>query len=1645
MPGSNIISIRNAKENNLRSVSLDIPKNNLIVVTGVSGSGKSSLVFDVINKAAESQYLGSFSTYAHQFLGKLRHPDVELVEGLSPSISIDQHSAQNNPRSTVGTLTGIYDHLRLLFARCGKYPYGVAPFRIDRSLFSFNSPSGACPACKGLGIEDRLDPDLLVADASRSIRDRALVITAPNGYIIYSQVTMDVLNQVCNAEGFDVDIPWQNLTSEQKKIVLYGSDKIEIPFGKHTLESRMRWSGITAKPRENGLYEGIIPIMEEILKRDRNKNILRFVRSGTCSVCKGSRLNDKALSIRIGDLNIADLSSLQIDHLEHVLIQINSGNETRQTASTIIDPSLKKIKVLRELGLGYLTLNHEAGTISGGEYQRLRLAVQAGTGLRNVLYLFDEPSIGLHPRDTKKVLTILKELRNQGNTVIVVEHDEAFIHAADWIIDIGPGAGIHGGEVLQNIPVSKIRELPDEVIRKSRTLSFLTGIEKLEVPDQRRKGDGFLRITGASANNLKNIEVCFKLKTLNAVSGVSGAGKSTLVQNILGNFLRKTIQGSTDIPGKYSSITGWEPVKKVIVIDQSPIGRTPRSNPATYTGLFDSIRDLFTGLPMAKERSYKKGRFSFNTPGGRCEACEGSGYQEIGMHFMGNVEILCETCEGRRFDNETLEVRYKGKNISEVLDLFISEAKVFFSDQSKILRFLTTMYDLGLGYLKLGQRSSTLSGGEAQRIKLATELAKPGSDHTLYILDEPTTGLHQADVSKLLLALNNLVEQGNTVLMIEHHPGLLAAADHIVDLGPESGDAGGFVVATGTPEQIMENDKSWTGKALKSYFAGPVDTTPIVTDQERMEQSEPAAIHFNGITTHNLKNIDVTIPHNQVTVLTGVSGSGKSSLAFDTLFAEGKNRFMESFSTYARSQIGMKEKPDFDEVSGLTPVLAIDQRTISDNPRSTVGTITGIYDLYRLLYSRIGYSAMDTEAVHSSLFSFNHQQGACPACDGLGSRTVCDPDKLVTYPEKSLLAGALDGTKTGKFYGEPYGQYIATLRTVGEKHGIDFSCSWSALSPEHKKIAMYGTGDEKYEVSWQYKRGERTGEHRFSGIWQGFAGLVNEEYDRKHADHRGKDMLPLMRQDACVECMGMRLCKKALSYHILGINIATLSSFSVSDSIRFFERFKKEATGPEKIIGDQLVSTILEKFHFISGMGLPYLSVDRIASTLSGGEAQRIKLAGQLGSGLTGITYILDEPTTGLHPSDVKRLMGMIGLLKEQGNTVVIVEHDRDVILSADQVIDLGPGAGQNGGHVIATGSPEEISKNPESVTGQCMSLPFRLQGSKRQLKEGIQIKNAFANNLKGFDLGIPSGGIVAITGVSGSGKSTLLSDVIQSSYILNRPTGCSFIEGLDKFTRIIATDQKSSFSSSTGTPATYSGIFDRIRELFAGTSSAKAMNLGKNHFSFAGKEGRCETCQGMGKTRISMDFLPDIWNICESCNGQRYREEILSCRYHGKNIADILQMNATEALPFFSNHEPIVKSLSLLEQVGLGYLKLGQSLDTLSGGEAQRLTLASALMEARKGQMLYLFEEPSTGLHFLDIRYLLKIFNQLADNGHTILVIEHDLQIISEADWVIDLGPEGGDKGGQIVASGKVTDIIHNTESVTGKFLQAYISNSLI
>ena len=675
--------------------------------------------------------------------------------------------------------------------------------------------------------------------------------------------------------------------------------------------------------------------------------------------------------------------------------------------------------------------------------------------------------------------------------------------------------------------------------------------------------------------------------------------------------------------------------------------------------------------------------------------------------------------------------------------------------------------------------------------------------------------------------------------------------------------------------------------------------------------------------------------------------------------------------------------------------------------------------------------------ISSSLFSFNHQHGACPDCDGLGSKTVCDPEKLITHPGRSLVDGAMDGTKTGKFYGDPFGQYMATLKAAGDQHGFDFLQPWNELSAEAKSCALNGTDEEIYDVTWQFRRDNRTGEHHFKGPWIGLANLVNEEYNRKHADHRGESMMALMKPVCCPSCQGSRLREEALGYIIRGNNIAEVSKLSVASAMVFFESLlPHDAGNPVSAVAVPLIGEILCKLGFLSGLGLSYLTIDRIASTLSGGEAQRIKLAGQLGSGLTGLTYVLDEPTIGLHPRDTGKLMTLIRSLQEAGNTIIIVEHDREVILGADHVIDMGPGAGKNGGTIVASGTPREVTGNPDSVTGPYLSAdynylsgdspvndliirksPNSISGPHRALKPGISIKNAFANNLKGFNLEIPSAGIIAITGVSGSGKSTLMFDVILASHENHKPAGCLSIEGFDQFERIVSVHQRTGFSSPLATPATFTGIFDRIRDLYAAMPESKQAGFSKNSFSYLNKDGRCPECEGTGQIKISMDFLSDVQMVCEKCQGKRYRAEILSCRLDGKNIAEILEMTAIEAEQFFPGRKQLTQQLQMLQKVGLGYLQLGQSLSTLSGGESQRLALAAELMNPGKGSTLYLFEEPSTGLHFRDIEYLLTLFHQLADQGNTLLVIEHDPMIIAQADHIIELGPEGGDQGGYLVS----------------------------
>ncbi|MCF8228347.1 MAG: excinuclease ABC subunit UvrA [Bacteroidales bacterium] len=1633
MPAQAKIKIVKASENNLKNISLEIPKYKLVVVTGVSGSGKSSLVYDVIFREAENRYMSSFSSHARQFMGKMKRPDVEKIEGLSPAIAVNQKSVVKNPRSTVGTLTGIYDYLRLIFARMGKPAQKYYNLKIDRNLFSFNHPSGACENCKGLGVEDRIDPDLLIADPGKSLRQGALVITTPSGYIIYSQVTMDVLNQVCKAEGFNVDIPWQDLTQDEQNIVLYGSDKIEVPFGKHTLESRMRWSGITAKPRDMGYYKGILPVMEDILKRDRNKNILRFTRSEICPVCQGSRLNEKAMSVIWQGKNIAEFASMDLNLLGNELSAIKKDNPVAEASNLIIDKILERISLLNKLGVSYLSPARVSTTLSGGEAQRLRLATQVNSGLREVLYVFDEPSIGLHPTENRKMIEVLKALRDKGNTVVVVEHEDDFISHADHIIDIGPEAGLRGGEILIN---NAVADLKHQKVR-SKTLDFLKGRNSFSLSEKKLKDSGSLIIEGAREHNLRNIDVHFKKGELNLVCGVSGAGKSSLVENILGRFMQRALHGSRIRPGKFKKIYGWENIKKVVSIDQSPIGRTPRSNPATYTKLFDLVRELFAGQTAAKERGWGKGRFSFNVKGGRCETCQGAGYQQVGMHFMGNVEIICEQCNGMRFNRETLEIQYREKNIYEILELSVEEAISFFANEKKLLRILHTLDDLGLGYIKLGQRSTTLSGGEAQRVKLASELSRASSLHTLYLLDEPTTGLHNADVKVLLKSLQNLVKKQNTVILIEHHLGLIASADHIVDLGPGSGKEGGRLVASGRPEEVMENPESLSGKALKEFLQ---HDSSFTADKNKILQKKPY-IDLQGLKTNNLKNIALRIPHQKLNVLTGISGSGKSSLAFDTLYAEGRNRFLESYSAYVRNRIGMISSADFDEINGLTPTMAIKRMSMRGMSRSTVGTITGIYELYRLLFARIATSATGKEKAYASMFSFNHEQGACQHCDGLGYTMVCDSRKLITNPERPLIAGAMDGTKTGGFYGDPFGQYVHTLVAAGKERNIDFSEPWNELSAMARNIAMQGTGDKIYKVNWKYKRGKRSGEHHFEGKWPGFEKLVEAEYVRKHQDQRGEQMMRVMKKEQCHACKGARLNERALSYEILHTNIAGLSRLTMRDAISFFRSFDKKITEASTLkISKQLREEILRKLEYLCRLGLEYLQISREAESLSGGEAQRLRLAAQLTNGLTGMTYVLDEPSIGLHASDLDELISILHELKEMGNTLLVVEHDPKIIMQADHLIEMGPGAGRAGGEIIASGKLQEVRENPQSLAARYLHAEFQPPPGKLLSFPGIRIKEAFANNLDIPELQIPLGGIVGITGVSGSGKSSLLFKVISASARNRQPEGCLQIEGLESFTQVLEVTQTALITSHTSNAATITGIFDRIREMFAKTEQAREQKLKKSHFSFNTKGGRCENCQGKGYINISLDFLTDVTVLCEECKGKRYQDNTLQCKIHGKNIHEVLEMTIREAAAFFKSQGKIEDALQLLQEVGLGYIQLGQPTESLSGGETQRLKIARELMKQEKGKKLFLFDEPGTGLHAADIVVLMKLFRKLLASGHSIMLIEHDPGIIAQCHWVIDLGPAGGDRGGKVIGEGKPTEIALNSNSLTGKVIKDYL-----
>ena len=1630
---------------------------------------------------------------------------------------------------------------------------GVNATEPTPQLFSFNNPQGMCPTCRGVGTQVVMDIRRVVPDDRLCVMDGAIApLGAPR-----NRWKMHYYEGVLKRHGADLRTPWRDIPEKGREELLYGVRE------RITFEWK-RQNGSVKRHRDT--FGGILPPLERRYLESRNPVTRRrfgpYMHTGTCPDCKGARLRPEALAVEIQGKSLPEVSALSVEQTHAFFSSLTLTPVQEKIAEDALKEIAGRLKFLLDVGLDYLTLDRTAPTLSGGEAQRIRLAGQIGSGLVGVTYVLDEPSIGLHHRDNRRLLDALCHLRDTGNTVIVVEHDEETMVRADRVVDFGPGPGHLGGEVVAEGTWRKVART-----RRSVTGAYLSGKRSIPIPERRALNGKWLGIQGARQNNLKDVDVQIPLGVMTCVTGVSGSGKSSLINDILYLALARDLNRAETEPGVYRQILGTEHLDKVIEIDQQPIGRTPRSNPATYTGAFDPIRALFADLPDARVRGYKPGRFSFNVKGGRCEACQGNGANQVEMDFLADVWVTCPVCEGRRFNRETLDVRFKGASVADVLEMEVEEACALFANVPAVHRVLQVLVDVGMGYVHLGQPAPTLSGGEAQRVKLAKELCRKATGRTLYILDEPTTGLHFADIQNLLNVLHRLTDLGNSVVVIEHNLDVVKTADWVIDLGPEGGERGGEVLAEGTPEHVAAEEGSSTGQALKEALNGRPETKGKAGDGRRRNGRSRRAglireIEVFGARENNLKDVDARIPREKFTVISGVSGSGKSSLALDTVYAEGQRRYVESLSAYARQFLGQMQKPKVDRVVGLSPAIAIEQKAASKNPRSTVGTVTEVYDYLRALFALLGdvycpdcgilagaqssqeivdrvlqmpqgrrlyllapqesgrgedygtlierarregylrgrldgkvfrleqppeidyrqthrlevlvdrvtLSARGRKRIADSVekaldlsggivvvaspddveetrfsqhlscaacgrsfdeatprrLSFNHPEGWCPTCEGLGTQRGMGKNTLIPDPKKTLADGAV--TAWGRLDSGPLAEMI---RAVGRAAGFDLETPFNEMPGKAQELLLYGLGskwvDGPGSLRFQYK-----------GIFATVEELVR--LSRRFRQEMGE----LVQDVPCPSCRGRRLKPESTAVRLRGQTLPETVDMPVAEVRRWFDDM---ALAPrEQEAAGEVLHEVRSRLRFLDEVGLGYLTLSRRAPTLSGGEAQRIRLASQIGSGLTGVLYVLDEPTIGLHQRDNQRLLGALTRLRDLGNTLLVVEHDRDTLEAADHIIDFGPGAGTQGGQLVAAGTPRRLSARNGSLTARYLmdKLAIEVPDARRKTDRGeLVVAGARQHNLKNLTVPFPLGTFTCVTGVSGSGKSSLVNDVLHGALAarVNKVRKAwgehDEVRGLEQIDKVISIDQTPIGFSPRSNPATYVKVFDAIRTLYRQHPEAKVRGFKAGHFSFNNKKGRCGGCHGLGSRCIEMHFLPDVWVTCEVCGGKRYNRDVLGVLYRGRSIADVLDMTVAEALAHFANVPAIRRPLQTLDDVGLGYMKLGQGSTTLSGGEAQRVKLARELSRPSTGRTVYLLDEPTTGLHFADIRKLLEVLNRLVDQGNTVIVIEHNLDVIKTADWVIDLGPEGGDEGGYLVAVGTPEDVAKVEASHTGRFLR--------
>jgi excinuclease ABC subunit A len=1846
------IRLRGVRQNNLKGFDLDVPLGRYVVVTGLSGAGKSSLVFETLHAEGQRRYVETFSAYTRQFLELLDKPRVDSIENIRPSIAIEQTNTVKSSRSTVGTMTELTDFFKVWFshaaecfdpetgekveddnpqtvwrktlqaspqgqvlvtfevakpdnlawseilaslknqayvrvlaaqsnatdlalhrvddlladpgalsgtgrlhvvqdrlrvepasmarfleavetamhfgrgevrifggdplAELGHYSRGLHSPKSGRKfrpatppLFSFNSPLGACPLCRGFGRVIEIDYRLAIPDPSLSIDDGA--IRCWEG-AVYSS-SKDDLRVFAKRLRIPTHVPFEKLSPEQRSFVVDGEPGYGSENGK---EWPKYWYGV----------KGFFRWLEKTTYKMHVRVFLsRYRAYNTCPACRGARLQPEALCWKWRGSSLPELYALPVDTLFN-LISASRPSPGDRHAELAYDSILTRLRYLREVGLGYLTPDRPSRTLSGGEVERVNLTGCLGTSLVDTLFVMDEPSVGLHPRDIDRLVKIIRTLVAAGNTVVVVEHDESMIRAADHVIEIGPEPGSRGGYVVfEGTVAGMLRD------KESITGAYFSGRRRIASPGSRRpvgKGHPALEFLGASKHNIRSMDVSIPLGRFVCLSGVSGSGKSTLLDNVIHQGLLAHRGRPSEDPATFAAIRGAEAVSEAVLVDQGPVSRTPRSNPALYVEAWDLIRELFASTAGAQEAGMGPSSFSFNSGDGRCDHCQGLGYERVEMQFLSDVFVPCPVCEGRRFKPEVLAIEWNATTVAQVLETSVTEALVLFRDQAQIRHRLASLDSVGLGYLTLGQPLNTLSGGESQRLKLVRYLGMlAGGAGALLLLDEPTTGLHRHDVGKLLEVLHALVERGHSLVVIEHNVDVLKSADWIVEIGPEAGANGGRVVAAGTPEAVAAADVA-TSPFLRAALGEEAGAPPALREaaegpQAEMQAVSPAdSIELVGARENNLKNLSVSIPHRELTVITGVSGSGKSTLAFDIIFAEGQRRFMESMSPYARQFVEQMPRPAIDRLTGIPPAVAIEQRVTRGTLKSTVATITEVAQYLRLLYARIGtqhhpdtdravtplspgslkkllQKVLATARARRSRHLYlcaplirgrkGHHQ---PIADWIGRQgyglmrtdgKVIRADafqKLDRYKEHDVevviadlkgaakpgqeLERALAVGKGSCFLATPAGDVLSWFSTT--RTDIETGESFPELDPK--------------DFSFNSARGWCPTCRGYGRIYPWMIKPEEEDEDENAARLRELGLTGDEDDEGvpCPDCKGERLNRvsRAVKLHLKGrrgaLSLPELLACPPSKLLANLESLELDERG--RLVTRDIVPQIRERLKFMDHVGLAYLSLDRPTKTLSGGEAQRIRLAAQLGTNLAGVLYVLDEPSIGLHARDNQRLIATLLALRDKGNTLVVVEHDDELMARADLIVDLGPGAGVHGGELLARGTPRQIRENDSSLTGVFLArgIGHPLRGSYRPLPgpgdSWIELRGARHRNLRGVDLRVPKGRLTMVAGPSGAGKSTLFRDLLGPAVACAiksrkpRLTGRDFarlsegdahfveLRNASEFRSVIEVDQSPIGKTPRSTPATYLGIFDTIRKFFASLPESKIRGYTASRFSFNTEGGRCPACKGAGRIRLEMAFMPDTYLPCDDCQGLRYGPELSDITWRDRSIGAVLQLTFEESAEFFSFHSELSAVCRLMADCGLGYLTLGQSSSTLSGGEAQRLKLVTELSkglatyrERNRGsipQNLYILEEPTIGLHLSDCERLIGVLHALVDQGHTVAVIEHNLDLICEADYVVELGPGGGPEGGEIIYQGALAGLLRCGRSPTAPFLRSRV-----